>query len=438
MLKRVLIANRGEIALRILRACVEADIQTVAAYSKVDAALIHLKLADDIVCISARGYLDINAMVMAARNFGCDAIHPGYGFLAENADFAAATEDAGLKFIGPSSETLRIMGDKAAARELARSTGTKPVPGSDVVEGLPAALEIGSELGYPIALKAVHGGGGRGIRIVTSEGGLPSGLLQARAEALAAFGDGDVYIEKYLTFPRHIEVQIVGDGHGNVIHLGTRECSIQRLHQKLLEEAPAINLPPGVESALIDSALKIGTALKFRSAGTLEFLLADDEFYFIEMNARIQVEHPVSEMVTGVDIVKLQLHIATTGNLPIVQSAIDIRGHAIECRINAEDDEFRPAPGVIQDLRLPGGPGVRVDTHLYEGYEVPHEYDSLIAKIISNGATRHEALVRMSRALSELNIGGLSHNVALHQKILRHKDFQESSVDTNFLHKILG
>ncbi len=436
MFRRVLIANRGEIALRILRACRELGVQTVAVYTKVDADLLHLKFADETVCISERSYLDASSMVVAAKNFACDAIHPGYGFLAENADFAELIEAEGLSFIGPDAGTISSMGDKSNARAMAMTFGLNPVPGSDgSVENLAEAKSIASEVGYPLVVKAAHGGGGRGIRMVSGASEFENAFAEAQAEALALFSNGEMYIEKFLDRARHIEVQVMGDGAGNVIHLGSRECSLQRKQQKLMEEAPAVNIPADDLQMLLDLSVRMAGGLGYRNAGTLEFLYQEGDFYFIEMNTRLQVEHPVSECVTGIDLVKLQLEVAASGRLGFNQEEITIEGHAIECRINAEDGQFNPSPGLVYDLEMPGGPGVRVDSHLYNGYTVPHEYDALIAKIITFDNTRHGAIVRMKRALDEFALKGINHSVEIHKRILDHESFKNATVDTNFLQR---
>ena len=436
MFKRVLIANRGEIALRILRTCHELGIETVAVYSKVDSELLHLRYATDVVCISKDSYLDARSIVVAARNSGCDAVHPGYGFLAENADFAAMVEGEGLTFIGPEPGSISSMGDKSNARNLALSFGLKPVPGSDAVLDSPAAAKtVASKIGYPVIIKAAHGGGGRGIRIVTDPKDLEDTFNAARMEAEGAFTSGALYIEKFLDHARHIEVQIVGDGAGSAIHLGSRECSVQRKHQKLIEEAPAPDIPADLLRGLCSRSSEMAAGLSYRGVGTLEFLYQDGEFYFIEMNTRIQVEHPVTECITGVDIVRMQIEIAASGRLELAQEDVKIEGHSIECRINAEDEDFNPNPGLIYDLILPGGYGVRVDTHLYNEYKIPHQYDSLIAKIVTAGDSRHEALVRMRRALGEFSVRGIESNVGLHRRVCDHDSFINAAVDTNFLER---
>ena len=436
-MKRVLIANRGEIALRILRACKELGLETVAAYSQVDSLALHLPLADDTVCIGKHSYLDSSQIISAALTRNCDGVHPGYGFLSENSDFAAQVEDAGLCFVGPAAVHIEMMGDKAKARAVMAAKGIPVLPGSDgEVARLDDACDCAERIGFPVMIKASHGGGGRGIQIVDDEASLRSAFEGLKNEVEQLFGNGGVYIEKWLDAPRHIEVQVFGDGNGRVLHFGARECSIQRRHQKLLEETP----PPGIPVDKIDElAMSCCAALadlKYSNAGTLEFLFQDGAFYFIEMNTRIQVEHPITESVTGIDLVKLQLSLASTGRLPLVQSDICFSGHAMECRINAEDRSFQPAPGPVNQYRTPGGPGIRLDSHLYSGYVVPHQYDSLLAKIISTGADRSECIARMERALVEFVIGPLSTNIDLQRLILRDARFRSGELDTHFLEGI--
>ncbi|MCH6577847.1 MAG: acetyl-CoA carboxylase biotin carboxylase subunit [Proteobacteria bacterium] len=440
MFDKILIANRGEIALRILRACRELGVQTVAVYTKVDTDLLHLRFADEIVCISEKSYLDANSMVVAAKNHGCEAIHPGYGFLAENADFAELTEAAGLSFIGPDAGTISSMGDKSNARVTAMTFGLKLVPGSNgAVENLAEAIPIADEVGYPLVVKAARGGGGRGIRMIMKNSEFEKAFTDAQAESLALSSNGEMYIEKFLDPVRHIEVQVMGDSAGNAIHLGSRECSLQRKHQKIMEEAPAVNIPEDDLQTLLDLSVKMAEGLGYRNAGTLEFLYQEGEFYFIEMNTRIQVEHPVTELVTGVDIVKEQLRIANGDVLTYKQEDIQIRGHAIECRINAEDPEtFMPSPGTIEHYHPPGGPGVRVDTHVYQGYKVPPHYDSLIGKLIVHGENRDLALRRMSIALSEIVIDGIKTNIPLHQKLVTNAAFMAGGTDIHYLEDELG
>ncbi|MBJ40538.1 MAG: acetyl-CoA carboxylase biotin carboxylase subunit [Gammaproteobacteria bacterium] len=429
MLKRVLIANRGEIALRIQRACAALGIETVAAYSRVDESLLHLRYADDAVCVGSTSYLDVNNMVMAALSRGCDAVHPGYGFLSENAAFAAAVEDAGLAFIGPKAEHIELMGDKVNARAVAAELGLAVTPGSSLVEDADAGAQA-EALGFPVMLKAAAGGGGRGMRIVETNADLAGALARAREEARTFFGSDGIYLERFYPAPRHVEVQVLGDGAGAGIHYLTRDCSVQRRHQKLIEEAPAPAIEGDKLTGLGEQCAEAVARLGYRGAGTFEFLYADDTFYFMEMNTRLQVEHPVTEMVTGVDLVAAQLRIAGGDT---VLPAGEERGHAIECRINAEDDAFRPSPGRVTELILPGGAGIRVDTHLYPGYVVPHHYDSLVAKVIAHGGDRAEALARMLRALRELRIGGIETNRKRHIEMLSDPAFQAGGVDTGFL-----
>jgi acetyl-CoA carboxylase biotin carboxylase subunit len=445
MLTKVLIANRGEIALRIQRACRELGIKTVAVHSEADRNLKHVLLADESVCIgpapSAESYLQIPNIISAAEVTDAVAIHPGYGFLSENADFAERVENSGFIFIGPKPETIRMMGDKITAIEAMKASGVPCVPGSDgpLDDDDERTLRLAREIGYPVIIKAAGGGGGRGMRVVHSEGSLLNSIALTKTEAKTAFGNSTVYMEKFLENPRHIEFQVLSDTHGNAIHLGERDCSMQRRHQKVIEEAPA----PGISSKLRE---KIGERcaeacrrIGYRGAGTFEFLYENGEFFFIEMNTRIQVEHPVSELVTGVDIVKEQLRIAAGKKLSYKQKDIKIRGHAIECRINAEDpDTFMPSPGKILQLHFPGGPGVRVDTHLYDGYTVPPHYDSMIGKLITHGENRESAMARMRIALSEMIIDGIRTNIELHQRILRDRGFEEGGLNIHYLEKMLG
>lgn len=434
MVRRLLIANRGEIALRILRACRECNIETVAAYTVADRHLLHLDYADQIFCISDTDYLDGDSLLMAAKLTGCDAVHPGYGFLSENAAFARRVVDEGLTWIGPDSESIALMGDKAQARREVSAYGLKPVPGSDgSVEDVDTAGRLGHEIGFPVVLKARYGGGGRGIRMVHHESELVDAFETTRNEAAAIFGQADVYLEKFLDGPRHVEIQVIGDGRGQAIHLGSRDCSIQRRHQKFLEEAPAPGIDAGVLGDLGRRCSDAMAALKYRNAGTLEFLYYDGEFYFIEMNTRIQVEHPVTEMITGLDLVRMQLEIAMTGQLPLRQDDVHVTGHAIECRINAEDVDHQPSPGTLTGYMVPGGPGIRVDSHLYQGYSVPHQYDSLVAKVVSHGRDREQATARMVGALDELSLKGIESNLALHRTILQSESFQRAEFDTSDL-----
>ncbi|MBX3694093.1 MAG: acetyl-CoA carboxylase biotin carboxylase subunit [Steroidobacteraceae bacterium] len=445
MLEKVLIANRGEIALRILRACRELDIKTVAVHSTVDATLKHVLLADESVCIgpppSPQSYLNMPAIISAAEVTDAVAIHPGYGFLSENADFAERVEKSGFTFIGPKSEVIRLMGDKVSAIKVMKSHGVPCVPGSDGPLGKDndENLRIARAIGYPVIIKASGGGGGRGMRVVHSEGALLNAVALTQAEARAAFGNDQVYMEKFLERPRHIEFQVVGDNYGNVVHLGERDCSMQRRHQKVIEEAPAPGISEKQRREMGERVVAACTAVGYRSAGTLEFLYQDGEFYFIEMNTRIQVEHPVTEMITGIDLVKLQLLIAAGEKLPFAQQDIEFRGHAIEARINAEDPKtFMPSPGPVKLWHAPGGPGIRVDSHLYSGYNVPPNYDSLIGKLIAYGDTRDTAIARMKIALAEMVIEGIKTNAALHREIFNHAAFRAGGLDIHYLERRLG
>lgn len=440
MLDKVVIANRGEIALRILRACHELGIKTVAVYSTVDRELLPVRLADETICIgpapSPESYLNIPAIISAAEVTDAVGIHPGYGFLAENADFAERVETSGFIFIGPKPETIRLMGDKVSAIKAMKEAGVPCVPGSDgpLGEDDKKNLKIAQQIGYPVIIKAAGGGGGRGMRVVHSEAALLNAISLTRTEANAAFGNPNVYMEKYLERPRHIEIQVLADGQGNAIHLGERDCSMQRRHQKVLEEAPAPGITEKQRQMIgkrcVDACLRIG----YRGAGTFEFLYQDGEFYFIEMNTRVQVEHPVSEMITGVDIVKEQLKIASGEKLSLKQEDIRINGHAIECRINAEDPRsFLPCPGKITWYHPPGGPGIRIDSHIYSSYQVPPNYDSLIAKLIAYGNDRMEAIRRMRNALDEIVIDGIKTNVPLHQDLIRDPNFKNGGTTIHYL-----
>ena len=445
MLEKVLIANRGEIALRILRACRELGIKTVAVHSTADYSLKHVLLADESVCIgpppSTASYLNMPAIISAAEVTDAVAIHPGYGFLSENADFAERVENSGFVFVGPKAETIRTMGDKVSAIRAMKAHGVPCVPGSDgpLGDDPDENFRIARDIGYPVIIKASGGGGGRGMRVVHSDASLLNSIGVTRSEALAAFGNEQVYMEKFLERPRHIEFQILADHHGNVVHLGERDCSMQRRHQKVLEEAPAPGITPKQRRTMGERCVEACVAVGYRSAGTLEFLYQDGEFYFIEMNTRIQVEHPVTELITGIDLVKAQLLIATGEKLPYVQNDIQIRGHAIECRINAEDPKnFMPSPGPVRLWHAPGGPGVRVDSHVYSGYNVPPNYDSLIGKLITHGETREAAIARMRNALAEMVIEGIKTNVPLHQEICNHATFQKGGTDIHYLERRLG
>jgi acetyl-CoA carboxylase, biotin carboxylase subunit len=446
MFHKVLIANRGEIALRIIRACKELGIKTVAVYSTADSESLHVRLADESVCIgpppSLQSYLNINAIISAAELTDAEAIHPGYGFLSENAAFAEICENCGITFIGPSSESMRIMGDKISARQAVIKEGVPILPGTkEGVKDVNEAVGIAKKIGFPVIIKATAGGGGRGMKIVHSPAALPNAFATARAEAQAGFGNPEVYIEKYCERPRHVEIQVLGDKHGNVIHLGERDCSIQRRHQKILEEAPSSVSTPELRKAMGEAAVRAAKAVGYSSAGTMEFLVdKDNNFYFMEMNTRIQVEHPVTEMVTGVDIVSEQIRSAFGMKLRYKQSDIKIAGHAIECRINAEDPhKFTPSPGKITAYHTPGGLGVRVDSFVYDQYSVLPHYDSLIAKLIVHADTREAAIKRMARALDEYIIEGIKTSIPLHKAIMANKDFIEGNIDTGFLDRaVLG
>lgn len=444
MFEKVLIANRGEIALRIHRACKEMGIQTVAIHSTADEAAMHVRLADEAVCIGPPApkdsYLNIPAILSAANITGADAIHPGVGFLSENARFAEMVEEHGHTFIGPSSEHIRMMGDKITAKEKARELGIPVVPGSEGgITNDAEALKIAKEIGFPVIIKAAAGGGGRGMKVAWSADEVVEALAICRTEAKAAFGDDAVYIEKYLARPRHIEVQILGDGQGNCIHLGERDCSVQRRHQKVIEEAPSPALNDEQRARIGEIATSAMIKLGYRSAGTIEFLYEDGKFYFIEMNTRLQVEHPISEMICGLDLVREQIRIAAGMKLELTQKDITFEGHAIECRINAEDPvNFRPTPGKITDYHAPGGLGVRVDSHLYSGYSVPPYYDSLVSKLVVHGANRNECLMRLRRALGEYVIGGIETTIPLHQRLIGEQTFIDGSYDIHWLEKLMG
>ncbi|MDQ7731097.1 acetyl-CoA carboxylase biotin carboxylase subunit [Halomonas sp. SpR1] len=445
MLDKVLIANRGEIALRILRACKELGIKTVAVHSKADRELMHVRLADEAVCIgpasSAQSYLNIPALISAAEVTDSSAIHPGYGFLSENANFAEQVERSGFTFIGPRAETIRLMGDKVSAIQSMKEAGVPTVPGSDGPLGDDDATNLATaqRIGYPVIIKAASGGGGRGMRVVHTEGHLLSAITVTRTEAHAAFGDGTVYMEKFLEKPRHVEVQVLADGQGNAIHLYDRDCSLQRRHQKVLEEAPAPGLDPEARAQVLEACRQACIKINYRGAGTFEFLYEDGEYFFIEMNTRVQVEHPVTEMVTGVDIVKEQLRIASGLPLSIRQEDVQLNGHAFECRINAEDSRtFMPSPGKVTLFHAPGGLGVRMDSHLYTGYTVPPHYDSLIGKLITWGADRETALTRMRNALDELLVEGIKTNIDLQKDLVRDSYFRQGGVNIHYLEKKLS
>jgi acetyl-CoA carboxylase biotin carboxylase subunit len=441
MFSKILIANRGEVAVRIVRACREMGIRSVVVFSKADRDSLAVRLADDAICIgeppSSASYLNIPALISAAEIADVEAIHPGYGFLAENAHFAEICESCQIKFIGPKPESIRLAGDKAIARQEMIKAGVPVIPGSKgIIKNQEEALRIAKKFGYPVAIKAVAGGGGKGIKVAHNDGKLISAFLTAQAEAEAAFGNRDVYIEKYLKEPRHIEVQILADSRGNVVHLGERDCSVQRRHQKLIEESPALGVDPKTRRRIGEAAVKAAKAFKYENAGTIEFLLDEDgQFYFMEMNTRLQVEHPVTEMVTGVDIVKEQILIAAGEKMSITQDKVVFRGHAMECRINAEDPDnnFIPSPGKVLEWIMPGGPNVRVDSHGYAGYSVPPYYDSMVAKIIAHGKDRPECISIMLRALRDTMIGPIKTTVSLHEKILNRPRFRQGAVATNFI-----
>ena len=441
---KVLIANRGEIALRILRACKELGIKTVAVHSTADKELMHVRLADEAVCIgpaaSSQSYLNIPAIISAAEITNAYAIHPGYGFLAENADFAEQVERSGFVFIGPTADTIRLMGDKVSAIEAMKKAGVPTVPGSDgpLTADTQRTLEIARSIGYPVIVKAAAGGGGRGMRVVHNEAALLSSVQVTQSEAGAAFGSDVVYLEKYLQRPRHVEIQVLADGQGGVVHLGDRDCSLQRRHQKVIEEAPAPGIPDDLRQAVGESCISACKTIGYRGAGTFEFLYEDGGFYFIEMNTRVQVEHPVTEMITGVDIVREQIRVASGETLGFTQSDITFTGHALECRINAEDPQtFLPSPGTIKRFHAPGGIGVRVDSHIYDGYTVPPFYDSLIAKVITHGHDRETAMKRMQRALDELIIEGIRTNTALHRTLVLDSSFLSGGVSIHYLEGLL-
>jgi acetyl-CoA carboxylase biotin carboxylase subunit len=444
MFEKVLIANRGEIALRIHRACREMGIRTVAVHSTADADAMHVRLADESVCIgpppSKDSYLNIPAIISAATISGADAIHPGIGFLSENARFASMVAEHGITFIGPSPEHLSLMGDKVRAKEAAVELGLPVVPGSpgalsDDIE----AMNIADRIGYPVLVKAAAGGGGKGMKVANNRGEMAEALGLARSEAKAHFGNDTLYLEKYLSHPRHIEIQVLADMHGNVVHLGERDCSLQRRHQKVLEEALSPALNAAQRARIGDTVIAAMKKLGYQSVGTVEFLFQDGEFYFIEMNTRLQVEHPISEMITDIDLVREQIRVATGAPLGFVQSDISFLGHAIECRINAEDpDTFLPSPGLVTDFHAPGGLGVRVDSALYAGYRVPSHYDSLIAKLVVHGKTRNECLMRLRRALEEIFVGGIKSNIALHRRIIAAPDFINGDYDIRWLERFVA
>lgn len=445
MLEKVVIANRGEIALRILRACREMGIQTVAVHSTADRDLKHVRLADESVCIgpasSLESYLNIPALICAAELTNASGIHPGYGFLSENAEFAEQVESSGFKFIGPSAEAIRTMGDKIAAIKTMKDAGVPTVPGSDgpLGDDNEKNLEMGRKIGYPVIIKAAGGGGGRGMRVVRAEGSLLNSIQLTRSEAGAAFDNDVVYMEKFLGSPRHIEIQVLADSHGNAIHLAERDCSMQRRHQKVVEEAPAPGITPEQRKEIGERCAKACIQMDYEGAGTFEFLYENNEFYFIEMNTRIQVEHPVTEMITWVDIIKEQISIASGNPLRYKQEDIVVHGHSIECRINAEDPKtFLPSPGKITLYHAPGGPGVRMDSHIYNGYTVPPYYDSMIGKLITYGNSRESAIARMKGALSEIVIEGIKTNIPLQREIMNDGNFANGGTNIHYLEKKLG
>ena len=444
MLDKVLIANRGEIALRVLRACKELGIRTVAVHSTADRELMHVRLSDESVCIgppsASESYLNAPAIIAAMELTDANGVHPGYGFLSENADFAEQVENSGFIFIGPTAETIRMMGDKVSAIDVMRDAAVPTVPGSNgpLDDNHDRTLALAKNIGYPVIIKAAAGGGGRGMRVVHNEAALLKAIHVTQTEAKAFFGDGTVYLEKFLENPRHVEIQVIGDGKGEAICLGDRDCSLQRRHQKVIEEAPAPGIPDEIRAAITKTCIQACKDMRYRGAGTLEFLYEDEHFYFIEMNTRVQVEHPVTEMVTGIDIVKEQLRRAGGLPLSIKQEDISIKGHSFECRINAEDPtSFLPSPGKVKLFHAPGGPGVRVDSHLYSGYSVPPFYDSLVAKLISYADSREQALVRMQIALDELLIDGIRSNTPLHRDLVRDSEFQKGGVNIHYLEQKL-
>ncbi|MCL2624830.1 MAG: acetyl-CoA carboxylase biotin carboxylase subunit [Planctomycetaceae bacterium] len=446
MFQRILIANRGEIALRIIRACREMGIGTVAVFSEADRGAAYLDLADESYCVgpakATDSYLKIDRIISVAEIGAVDAIHPGYGFLAENAHFADVCRSCGYEFIGPTSEAMLLLGDKNSAREIARKAGVPRVPGSEgLITSEADALKFARQVGFPVLIKASAGGGGRGMRIAKDAEQLKTSIEQAASEAKANFGSGDIYLEKLIEGPRHVEVQLIGDNHGNVLHLWERDCSMQRRHQKLIEESPAPNLKQSTRNAICEAAVTLAKSAGYTNAGTVEFLVDKDEnFYFIEMNARIQVEHPVTELVTGIDLIKSQILVASGEKLPFAQKDVVHRGHSMECRINAEDPDlnFRPSPGKIEKLIVPGGFGVRFDSHAHAGYTVSPSYDSMIGKLLVHQPTREEAIACMCRCLGEMKVEGIKTSIPLQLKILRHKDFQAGKIDTGFIERNFG
>jgi acetyl-CoA carboxylase biotin carboxylase subunit len=445
MFEKILIANRGEIALRIQRACREMGIRTVVVYSEADTEAKYVKLADESVCIgpppAIASYLNIPSIISAAEVTDAEAIHPGYGFLSENADFAEKVERSGFVFIGPRPENIRLMGDKVSAKQAMTKAGVPTVPGSDgaLPEDAKEVVRVARKVGYPVIIKAAGGGGGRGMRVVHTEAALLNAVSMTRAEAQAAFANATVYLEKYLEHPRHIEIQVLADAHKNAVYLGERDCSLQRRHQKVIEEAPAPDLPAKLRDKIGERCVEACRKIGYRGAGTFEFLYEEGEFYFIEMNTRIQVEHPVTEMITGVDLVQEQIHIAASEKLRLRQKDVQLRGHAIECRINAEDPyRFTPSPGKISSYHPPGGPGIRVDSHIYQGYSVPPNYDSMIGKVIAYGANREQAIGRMRVALSEMVVEGIQTNIPLHREMLNDIRFLRGGVSIHYLEQKLA
>jgi len=445
MWKKVLIANRGEIAVRIIRACREAGLQCVTVYSTADKTALHAEIADESVCIGPPSvqdsYLNMNALISACQNTGAEALHPGFGFLSESAEFAQLCIDNGITFIGPSPASISMLGDKARAKETMKAAGVPVIPGSDgAVTSVEEAKKIAAEIGYPVLVKASAGGGGRGIRRIDREDQLEEQMSVAKEEAKLFFGNDEVYLEKLIVGPHHVEIQIIADQMGNTVALGERDCSMQRRNQKVLEESPSPLMTPELRKAMQEAAVRAAKACGYYNAGTIEFLVDDDRnFYFMEMNTRIQVEHPVTEWVTGVDLVQTQLLVAQGKPLPFTQKDIEVRGHAIECRINAEnpDQDFRPSPGTIRSLHIPGGPGVRVDSAVYQGYTIPPYYDSMIAKLIVHAPTRHEAIMKMRWALAEFIVDGIDSNIDFQLRLIKNKDFEAGSYDNSFLEKFL-
>ena len=442
MFKKILIANRGEIALRVIRACKDMGIKTVAVHSTADANSLHVRFADESVCIgppkSADSYLNVPAIISAAEITDAEAIHPGYGFLAENASFAEICSSTGIRFIGPSPESMKLMGDKARARQTVKKVGVPVLPGSDgVVTEENSAVEIARDLGFPVIIKAAAGGGGKGMRVVMDEAEFGNAFIMAQTEAHAAFSNADVYIEKYILQPRHIEIQLLADEKGNIVYLGERECSIQRRHQKLIEEAPSPIVDDRLRKEMGEMAVAVAKSVKYRNAGTIEFLMDENrKFYFMEMNTRIQVEHPVTEMVTGIDLVQEQIRVAAGLPLSFTQDQIKMKGHSIECRINAEcPDKFTPSPGMVTAFNPPGGPGVRVDTAAYTQYVIPPYYDSLIAKLIVHAESRDDAIIKMRRALDEFIVEGVKTTIPIHKKIIADQDFRQGDISTKFMER---